>query len=198
VPGLAEIHDHPGAQSQLQYVREILCHRRIGHVVTLALHDVAGELRRRVRNSIVREEPDVADEQAADHRILAGSDRVAAVPADPRPHLLHAGDPVRLAEELPGLGDPQPRRIAEKAAADQLVVRVVGLEEERLARSQDPELTGTAGLPEIDLRYCWPVSQEPVPVVIGHPHIRPHTVIVHRQPIQPPAIPPTDRHGPSA
>ena len=101
-------------------------------------------------------------------------DRGPPVPADPRPHLLHAGDPVRLAEELPGLGDPQPRRVAEEAPADQPVVRVVGLEEERLARSQDTELAGTAGLPEIDLRHPWPVRQEPVPVVVGHPHIRPH------------------------
>ena len=85
-----------------------------------------------------------------------------------------AGDPVRLAEELPGLGDPQPRRVAEEAAADQSVVRVVGLEEERLARRQDTELAGTAGLPEIDLRHPRPVCQEPVPVVVGHPHIRPH------------------------
>ena len=54
----------------------------------------------------------------------------------------HAGDPVGLAEELPGLGDPQPRRVAEEAPANQLVVRVVGLEEERLARRQDTELAG--------------------------------------------------------
>jgi signal transduction histidine kinase len=78
------------------------------------------------------------------------------------------------AEELPGLGDPQPRRVAEEAAADQLVVRVVGLEEERLARRQDTELAGAAGLPEIDFRHPRPVRQEPVPVVVGHPHIRPH------------------------
>ena len=134
-----------------------------------------GELRRRVRNSTGREEADVADEQAADHRVLAGPDRGPPVPADPRPHLLNAGDPVGLAEELPGLGDPQPRRVAEEAAADQLVVRVVGLEEERLARGQDTELAGTAGLPEIGLRHPGPVRQESVPVAIGHSHVRPHT-----------------------
>ena len=53
-------------------------------------------------------------------------------------------------------------------------MRVVGLEEERLARGKDTELAGTAGLPEIDLRHPRPVHQEPVPVVVGHPHIRPH------------------------
>ena len=132
------------------------------------------ELRRRIRNGVGREEADVADEQAADHRVLAGPDRDPPVPADPRPHLLDAGDPVRLAEEFPGLGDPQPRRVAEEAAADQLVVRVVGLEEERLARAEDTELAGAAGLPEIDFRHPWPVRQEPVPVVVGHSHIRPH------------------------
>ena len=66
------------------------------------------------------------------------------------------------------------RGAANGTAADQLVVRVVGLEEERLARSQDAELAGAAGLPEIDLRHSRPVRQEPVPVVVGHSHIRPH------------------------
>jgi hypothetical protein len=50
-----------------------------------------------------------------------------------------------------GLGDPKPRRVAEEASADKPVVRIVGLEEERLARGQDMELTGAAGLPEIHL-----------------------------------------------
>jgi len=59
-----------------------------------------GELRRRFRNSTGREEADVADEQAADHRVLADPDRGPPVPADPRPHLRDAGNPVRLAESL--------------------------------------------------------------------------------------------------
>ena len=150
---------------------------------------------------VVREEPDVADEQAADHRVLADADRGTPVPADPRPHLLHAGDPVSLAEELPCLGDPKPRRVAEEASADHPVVRVVGLEEERLARGQDPELAGAAGLPEIDLRHLWAVRQEPVPVVIRHPHVRPHNGNCGTGPPAPgnPAItPPTCTIGVSA
>jgi hypothetical protein len=186
VPGLAEVQFHRGAESQLQDIREIPRHGRVGHVVALALHDVAGELRRRVRDGVGREEADVADEQAPDHWVLAGPDRGPPVPADPRPHLLDAGDPVRLAEELRGLRDPQPRRVAEEAPADQPVVRVMGLEEERLARRQDTELARTAGLPEIDLCHPRPVRQEPVPAVIGHPHIRPHTRYC-----APPADPPS-------
>jgi hypothetical protein len=181
-----EVQFHRGAESQLQDVREVPCHCRVGQVVALALHDVAGELRRRVRDRAVREEAGVADEQASDHRVLAGSDRGPPVPANPRPHLLDAGDPVRFAEELPGLGDPQPRRVAEETPADQLVVRVVGLEEERLTGRQDTELAGTAGLPEIDLRHPRPVRQEPVPAAVGHPHIRPHNRYC-----APPADPPS-------
>ena len=71
-----------------------------------------------------------------------------------RSHLLDAGDPARLAEELLGLGDPQPRQVAEPPW-DQQVVRVTN--------------NGSAGartrnsrrrwLPEIDLRHSWPVRR---------------------------------------
>jgi len=80
VPGLAEVQFHRSAQSPLQDVREVSRYRRVGQVVALALHDVGGELRRRVRNGIVGEQADVADEQAADHRVLAGPDRGPPVP----------------------------------------------------------------------------------------------------------------------
>jgi hypothetical protein len=53
-------------------------------------------------------------------------------------------------------------------------MRVVGLEEERLARSKDTELAGTAGLPKIYLCHPWLGSQETVPTVICHPYVRPH------------------------
>jgi hypothetical protein len=145
VPGLAEVKLHRGAENKLQQVGEVRCHRGVGQIVALALHDVARELGRRVRGAVVWEEADVTDEQAADHRVLADPDRGAPVPADPRPHLLHAGDPVSLAEELPGLGDPKPRKVAEEASADKPVVRVVGLEEERLARGQDGIRAAPAG-----------------------------------------------------
>jgi hypothetical protein len=50
----------------------------------------------------------------------------------------------------------------------------MGLEDERLARRQDAELTAAARLPEIHLAHLWPGSQEAIPAVIGHAHIRPH------------------------
>src|ERR1035441_10029852 len=154
--------------------RSVRRHRRVGQVIALALHDVGREPRRRVRDGFWREEPDVADEQTADHRVLARTNRAAPVAADVGPHLLHAVDPVGFAEQLPRLRYPQPGRVAEEAPADQPVVRVVGLEEKRLARRQDTELTGTAGLPEIHLGRPRPGRQEPVPAVIRDTHVRPH------------------------
>jgi hypothetical protein len=58
--------------------------------------------------------------------------------------------------------------------ADNLVVRVVGLEEKRLTRGQHTELTATAGLPEIHFRQLRPGRQEPIPRGIGNAHIRAH------------------------
>jgi hypothetical protein len=193
VPGLAEVQLDRGAESQPQDVREVPCHGGVGHVVAFALHDVGCELRRRVGDGAGREEADVADEQAADHRVLTASDRgrryrpirarISAMLATPfaSPKNSHASETRRRAESL------------KKPPADQLVVREVGLEEERLAGGQDPELAGTAWLPEIDLGYPWPICQELVPAVIGYPHISPHTVIVHRQPIHTLRIAPSPR-----
>jgi hypothetical protein len=84
VPGLAEVKFHSGAENQLQQVGEVRCHRGVGQIVALALHGVARELGRRVRRAVVWEEPDVADEQAADYRVLADPDRGTPLPADPR------------------------------------------------------------------------------------------------------------------
>ena len=89
-------------------------------------------------------------------------------------HLCQAVHAVVQAQQFPRLRDAQLREPAVEATPNDPVVRVVGLEEERLTRGQDTELAGTSGLPEIDLRHPRPVRQEPVPVVIGHPHIRPH------------------------
>ena len=152
MPGLTEVEFECTIEEQLQKIREIPRDGGVCHVVALALDDVGGEAWGRVREWVGREEAHIADEQAADHRVLAGPIGVPPVVADAGSHLLQVGDPVGLAEELPGLGDPQPRGVAEETAADQLVVRVVGLEEERLARGQDTELAATAGLPEIDFR----------------------------------------------
>jgi hypothetical protein len=65
--------------------------------------------------------------------------RFSAVLTDPTAHLLHAGDPIGLPEEVPRLRDQQRDEPAVEAAADDTIVRAVGLEEERFARGQDPE-----------------------------------------------------------
>jgi hypothetical protein len=116
----------------------------------------------------------VPDEQAADDRVLGATHRSAPVVTDAGPHLLHVASPVGLAEEFPCLGDLQPRRVAEEPPADDLVVRVVGLEEERLTRGQHTELTATAGLPEVHFRQLRLGRQEPIPRGIGNAHIRAH------------------------
>ena len=80
---------------------------------------------------------------------VARTNRSLPVPADPRPRLPDAGDPVRLTEELPGLGDPQPCRVNEEGPADQPVVRAKknGSPGARTRNSR------RRWLPEIDLRH---------------------------------------------
>ena len=112
--------------------------------------------RRRFLDQVFRKEPDVSYEQAADNRILSRADRNAAVGRDTGSYLFHAGGPVGLAEELPCLGDSQPRRVAEKPSADNLVVRVVGLEEERFAWVQCMKASPAAWAPEVDFSQTWP------------------------------------------
>jgi len=108
VPWLAEVQLHHCTQRQPQKVSEVRRYRWVGQVIALALHDVAGELRRRTCGPVQGKETDVADELAADQRVFSGADRATPVPADPCAHLLRAGNTVSLAEQLPGLGDPQP------------------------------------------------------------------------------------------
>src|SRR5262249_11889091 len=134
----------------------------------------------------------------ADHRVLAGPDRSPPVPADPLPHLLHAGDPVRLAEELPGLGDPQPRRVAEEAAADQLVVRVVGLEEERLARARTRHPGAPPGCQKLPSVTPGRSARNRYQLPSVTPTYARTPVIVHRQPPRPPGIPPSPRNPQTA
>jgi SAM-dependent methyltransferase len=75
--------------------------------------------------------------------------------------------------------DPAPnlwRRagLVDVMAEEHLVMRVVGLEEEWLARGQDMELMAAAGLPEVDLRHCWAGREEAVPVIVGHAYVCAH------------------------
>ena len=78
----------------------------------------------------------------------------------------------------------------------------MGLEEERLARNQDAELTAPAGLPEVHLPDLWAGRKEPVPVVVGHTHVRAHNRYCAPAPSQPPGnpaiTPPTCAIGVSA
>jgi hypothetical protein len=102
-------------------------------VIALALHDVGSEVRGWWSVVSSREEARVADEQTADDWVVARTDVLSAVVADPSTHLLEVADPVRRAEEVPCLGDPQVSESAVETAAHHAVMRVMSLEEERLS-----------------------------------------------------------------
>ena len=83
-------------------------------------------------SQVIGEERHVPEEDAADQRILTGSQGLAAVMHDPVHHLSQADGPVSGAEHVRGLRGGQPHGPAEEPAADDPVVRRVPLEEERL------------------------------------------------------------------
>lgn len=108
-----------------------------GEFIGLPADDVPGEIRRAGDGAIVGLEEDVAEQYAADYGVgLGGS---SAVAVDRPRQRLTAGDAVALAEEVPSLTDLQPCKAAHKPATDQTVVRIVRLEEERLARAPRPK-----------------------------------------------------------
>jgi hypothetical protein len=75
-------------------VAEVTAVPLLAHVVGLALDDVGAEVGRRVKGQVIGEKCHVADEDAANHRILAGSAGLAAVVRDPVHHLLKLTAPL--------------------------------------------------------------------------------------------------------
>lgn len=57
-------------------------------------------------------------------------------------------------------------------------MRVVGLEEERLAGFDSAELAASAWLPEIDFGKFRAIGEIPVPLAIGYPNISAHVAII--------------------
>jgi hypothetical protein len=101
-----------------------------GGVEALALHNVGREAWRRYHGSIFREETGISDEDAADLRVLSRADRMVA--SNLAPHLLQADRTVPRTQQLPGIRYPHRHEAAEEATPNNLVVRVVRLEEEGL------------------------------------------------------------------
>src|SRR5262249_43901441 len=133
----------------------------------------------RRRGLIRREKADVPDEHAADDRILARRDRRTAVPADPRQHLFQAGGAIALAEQRPRLRRPHPGEVTVEPAAHHAIVRVMGLEEERLADTERAEPPAAGRPPEVDLAQPRPRGQITVPLAVSHADITAHRRIVH-------------------
>src|SRR5262249_61533909 len=79
---------------------------------------------------------------------------------------------------LPAPGQPHRREVAVEPAADDAVVRIVGLEKEWLPDGQGMEPTAATRTPEIDFCEAGPSRQEVVPVVVGHPDVTPHGSIM--------------------
>ena len=167
MPGLAEVDFYNGTEKKSEEIFEVRSDGLVGEIVALPLHDVTCEVRGRICGGVLREEPHVSYEQAADHRVLAARDRRPPVAPDTSPHLLQAADPIGFAEQFPGFRHLQPGGVAEEPAAHHPVVRVVGLEEERLAWSQYVELATTARLPEVNLQLLRAGREEAVPLIVG-------------------------------
>ena len=111
--------------------------------------------------------------------ILARADRCPPVVPDASAHLFQARRPVGLAEQLPCFRQAHGSEVAVEPAADYPVVRIVGLEEERLTDGEGMKSTPAARAPEVDFREVGPGRQEVIPVIVGHPDVTPHTGIMH-------------------
>jgi hypothetical protein len=145
-----------------------------GQVVSFALHDVRREVRWRASLLIGCEEPRVSHEDTSDDRVLAYGDRPLTVLADLRTHLFQTLDTIRLTEQLPRLRHRELREAAVEATTYDAVVRLVRLEEKRLAGRENPELSRASRTPEVDLFQIRTSSKKPVPIAVRDPHIRLH------------------------
>lgn len=146
-------------------------------MVALALHDAGGEARGRVRTAIGREEAHVADEDTADIWIVLRAYGYMA--ANQGSHFLGARCPVRLAEQVPRLGETHGCEVAVEPTTHHSVVRGVGLEEEGLANREHVETTSTSGPPEVNFGEVWAGREEVIPVVVGHPDVTSHRGIMY-------------------
>jgi hypothetical protein len=99
--------------------------------------------------------------------------------SDSGAHLFEARRSISLAEQLPCLRQVHGSEVAVEATSDDLIVRMVGLEEERFADVKGMKSTPAARAPEVDFGEVWPDRQEVVPVIIGHPDVTSHTGIMH-------------------
>src|SRR6185437_10470762 len=86
VPWRGEVDFHGSAGQAVEEIDEVAGIPLVGKVVSLALDDVGGEVRWRFGAGVGVEESGVADEDAADDRVLAWRDR--PVGADGVAHLL--------------------------------------------------------------------------------------------------------------
>jgi hypothetical protein len=66
------------------------------------------------------------------------------------------------------------RRTAEEASANDPVMRVVRLEEERLARTHRVEPAGAAGLPKVHLLQRRTSAEEAIPLPVRHANVGTH------------------------
>ena len=93
----------------------------------------------------------LSDEDTANFGVIVGLELNAAIPAHACAHLAQRGGAVRLALDLPGLGDLWRGEAAEEPATDDPVVGMVRLEEERLAHGQSAKGAIAGRAPEVDL-----------------------------------------------
>jgi hypothetical protein len=179
VPRLTEVDLDRPAENKLHEVAEITGNRPRGQVVALALDDVGGELRRRLKGSIFREKHRIPYENTADLRIISRAYGRPAVIGNAPSHLLQAIDAVSGSVPLPGLGNAKRGKAVEEASADHTVVWVVSLEEERLAHGDGVEFTPAAWPPEVHHGNLGSGRKEVIPLVVRHADVTPHNCIVH-------------------
>jgi hypothetical protein len=133
--------------------------------VVALLRDVRREVRRGWNPQRLVEEERVPEQDAADR--VVGADRVAAVLLDPAPHLVLCRGPVLLTEGFPDEAPRKEEEVDEEATTDDVVLRVVQLEEQRLTRDAAEGLLASR-FPEVHLIHVRQVPQESEPVVVGH------------------------------
>lgn len=104
----------------------------------------------------------------ANLRIITWIDRCPAVVGYACPHFLEAIDTIGESVPLPGLGHAQRGKAIKEAATHDTVMRVVGLEEERLTHGYSAKLASSARSPEVHHGNLGPDREEVIPLVVRH------------------------------